>query len=150
MIRNSDIRSCVEAAGLRYCFVTNAAELETVVHSQVPEDGTDLVVSFVDTSGSCRHDRFSGRTFETRNALFIFYSRVDFERSRDAMEEGDDQEARTATHKDSALAFIAALNASGKFQPVTDWAYTVHPFETTDVLNGLWVTFKLVDAIGDC
>lgn len=150
MIDNNDIKTAVESVGLHYALVVNAAELETCVHEQMPDDDTDLVVNFVDTNSTFHTNQTDGRTYETRSMLLIFYNRVEFDMSRDALVEGAAHEGQVVDHKANAANVIAALNASGHFAGVTDWACSVHPFETTDVLNGLWVTFNLADTIGDC
>ena len=150
MIANSDIIAAIEAAGCKGVLVVNATELETCIHREMPDDGRDLVVDFVDTNGSFRTDPNTGRVFETRRMLLIFYSRNDFEASRDAITEGGSHDGQVTAHKDSAAAVIAALNWSGLFAMVTSWEYSVHPFETTDVANGMWVTFELTDTVGTC
>ena len=148
MINNDDIKAAVESCGLHYILVTNASELDTIIHQQMPADGTDLVVNFVDTSGA--YQTRMGRTYETRNMLLIYYNEVDFTTEHDALLAGASQEGKTSTHKGNAMAVIKAINASGKFEIVNDWAFSVNPFDTSDVCNGLWTTFTLIDSIGEC
>lgn len=151
MIHNNDIKTAVEAAGLRYVLTANAAELETKIHRIFDEEGVqDICVNFCDTKGDFITGAVDGRVYERKLVTLIIYTRYNFEHSRDAEVEGVSIDEFFGRAKRKAWNVVHSLNESNKFESIRTAAYQTFPFETTDVASGLWFSFTLIERGGGC
>lgn len=82
----------------------------------------------------------NGRKYDTENNLIAFIDKV----PKDAS--GEDNVEVYNRMKQAATWFIAAMNASGQFEPITSWSYTTIYEQLSDIVTGVMVQVQVTEA----
>ena len=85
----------------------------------------------------------NGRVYDREQVAIAFFDKV----PRDAS--GEDQRQVFERMKDAAVLFVTLANASGHFDSVTAWNYTVIYNQLASIVTGVMLTLEIADT-GNC
>lgn len=141
-----EIRTIVESLDSYYVHLVDGYELNTMM-PQLSREHEDFTVNYIPEGGAFDIDEVSGRRSETSNVQMMWCGMVDFNKS--AMVEADNIASIFEEKKALMNAFVDAVNASGKFEPLTHYGYQCIPLRFDAVCACLITTFDLT-AKGEC
>lgn len=86
----------------------------------------------------------NGRTIVGEDVAVAFLDKVE----RDAT--GEENADAYIRMRDASENFIRALNATGEYEPVTDWQFSVVYERMSTIVTGVMLSFRLTEAVGRC
>lgn len=101
-----------------------------------------VVVCLLPVSGQLAEK--SGRMHASEDVAIAFLDKVD----KDAT--GCENADAYIRMRDASEDFIRALNATGEFEPVTQWQFSVVYERMSTIVTGVMLSFRLTEAVGRC
>lgn len=141
-----EIKTIVTALGSHYVHLVDGYELNNIM-PKLARQYDNFTVNYIPEGGSFDIDEGTGQRHETSRVQMMWCGVVAF--NKDATVEADNVAAIIEAKKATMNAFVDAVNASGKFETLTHYDYSIIPIRFDAVCACLITTFSLT-ANGDC